>query len=343
MTTFNKQELASKFALVKNAIAKNSTMNHLKMLNINVSGNKFKLTGGNGEMQVTASGECIGDDAFNECVMPNTFSVMLGAAKNDINMTMKDSILSTVSGKSKFNIPSIDGEMYPLIKLDGDINQFNLKELIGSVYKAAPTKDTRNMLIGVCVQVTDNVISAVATDGSVLMINQHEIDMDDFQIIIPSGAAEYLGNNDADGFVVSGSSLKAVSAQNNLEVITRLVDAKYVQWERVVVDYSNKFTVNRADLIEAVRTINKIENASHVNLKSSGESMIISTKDGNGTSVVSEIDFSGDEVNVSFNPSKLMSCLQSVDCDEIEISFNSDGWIQSKNNNHKFFLASMRV
>jgi len=343
MTIFNKQELASKFALVKNAIAKNSTINHLKMLNINVTGNKFKLTGGNGEMQVTVSGECIGDDVFNECVMPNTFNVMIGATKNDINMIVKDGILSTISGKSKFNIPSIDGEMYPLIKLDGDINQFNLRELIGSVYRASASKDLRVMLTGTCIQVTGNTINAVATDGHVLMINQHEINMDDFQIIIPNGASEYLGNNDTDGFVVSGSSLKAVSTHNNLEVITKLVDAKYVSWERVVVDYSNKFTVNRSELIDAVSTINKIENAAHVNLKSSGESLIISTKDGNGTSVVSEIDFTGDEVNVSFNPSKLLSCLQSIDCDEIEISFNNESYIQSKDGSHKFFLSPMRI
>lgn len=343
MTTFNKQELAAKFGLVKNAIAKTTTLNHLKMLNIRVQNNKFKLTGGNGEMQVTVTGDCIGDESFNECVMPGTFGVMLSAAKNDINIKSEGDILSTISGKSKFKIPSLSGDMYPLIKLDGDINQFNLRSLIESVYKAAPKSDARHMLMGTCVQVTNNVISAVTTDSAMLLLNQDQINMNDFQIIIPNGSAEYLGTNDTDGFVVSGNSLKAISEQNNLEVITKLIDARFPQWERIVFDYTSKFKVNRNELVESVSTINKIENVSSLNIKSSGESLIISTKDGDGTSVTGEIDFEGDEVNMSFAPSKLLACLKSIDCDDIEIYFDESKGAQSINNGQRFFLAPLRT
>ncbi len=343
MTTFNKQELLAKFNLVKSAIARQSTISSLKMINIKVNKSKFKLTGGNGEYQISASGECFGDTAFNISVDPKTLAVMLGSAKEDIDMNVTDGKLITSSGRSKFNIPYIEGHVFPVINIDGDINGINLKDLINGVNKASPKVDVRNMLLGTCIDVRDGNINAVATDGVVLMINSMTCDIDPFSVIIPGDASEYLASNDTDGFVVNGNSLKAVSNKNSLEIITKLIDGKFPDWRRVVADYDNTFTANLADLIESVATINKIENVTSVNLRSSGNTLIISTKDCNGGTVINEIDFEGDDIDVSYNPALLLKCLQSMDSEMINISFNDIRWSQSSQDSKRFFVAPLRM
>ena len=65
MTIFNKQELLAKFNLVKSSIAKNSTINALNNLLLRVEPNEFWLTGGNGEIQVTAKGSFECDCCYN--------------------------------------------------------------------------------------------------------------------------------------------------------------------------------------------------------------------------------------------------------------------------------------
>lgn len=341
MTTFSKQDLLLKFGLVKNVIAKTSTLNHLMMLNIRVNKNKYKLTGSNGEIQVTVTGECSGDAAFNVCVQPGTFSIMLGAAKNDIDITMKGELLSTVSARSKFNIQTTDGTLYPLLKMDGETNNFNLKPLLESVYKASPKKDVRPYLVGTCLDIKGNIINAVATDGSALFANSEPIEEPDCKVIIPNLSAEYLATNDTDGFIVNNGSLKAVSKANNIEVICKLVDAQFPDWKKVLFNCDKSFTVNRDELIKSVSTINKAEGIISVGLKSTGDTLIITGSNG-GASISNEIEFSGDEVDCSMSPHKLLLCLQSVDCEQIEIGFVVGKGIQSKNGSHIFVLAGFK-
>lgn len=342
MTTFNKQELSAKFGLVKGVIAKNSTINSIKMLNFRVSNHKFKLTGSNGEIQVTATGECIGDESFNVCVMPSTFGVMLGSAKNDIDIVIKDTVMMTGSARSKFNIPTIDGQSYPLLKLDGEVNEFNLKELIESVYKAASKNPAMPFMCGTCIDIKDGNIHAVATSGSSLFLNKAELEADDIQVIIPNFSAEYLANNDTDGFIVSTGSLKAISKQNNIEVICKLVDGMYPKWRNIITEYPNEFTVDRQELIESISTINKIEGIDSVNLTSFEDSLTISAKDGSGASIINEIEYQGDEINYNLSPEKLLSCLQSVSVGKITIRIDPSKGIQSRNDGHMFILAGIR-
>lgn len=341
MTKFNKSELLKKFNLVKSGASKNSPLQILKMLKIKVDDNKFTLTTGNGEMQLSASGEC-GGGSFDECVSLQTFGVMLSAAKNDIEIKIKDGKLNTLSGKSKFAIPCTDGSLYPTLKLDGDINNGNIRTIIDGVHNAAPKVNFRHNLVGVCLDVSNWVMSAIATDGHVLFINQQETDMNDFQIIIPLQAAEYLSNTDTDGYLVSNKSLKAVSLSDNLEIITRLIDAKYVDFKRIIADYEFKLSVNIAELLGSVSIISKIENASSAHLKSIDGSLIVSTKDGNGMAVSSEIVHSGDNIDFMYDPNNLLKCLSFMGNDIDSLSFNGSGWMQSGNESKKFFIAPMR-
>lgn len=342
MTIFNKQELLAKFNLVKSSIAKNSPMHTLNMLRINVDGDKFDLTGGNGELQVTVKGECTGKESFCECVPPSTFGVMISSAKGDIDVNVKDGKLNTLSGRSKFNIPCTDGQLYPMIKLDGEINNTKIKLIIQNIYKAAPQKDIRTMLNGVCLHAINKTLNAVATDSTMLLVQSVESDSDDFQIIIPNLSADFLANIDTDGFVVSSGSLKAVSHDNNLELITRLIDAKYLDWPRLLTDYPESFTVNKSDLLEAISTINKIENAKFAALKSDKGVLSVSTQDGNGGLVNTDIDFEGDNIDTQYDHRKLIQCLLSADVESIKLSFNKQGWMQSTNNGCRFFIAPMR-
>lgn len=339
MTTFNKQELATKFALVKNVIAKTSTLNHLTMMHFVVDKNKFKLTGSNGEIQVTATGECSGDESFNVCVPPGTFNIMLGSAKNDINIKVKDLMMSTLSAKSKFNIPAIDGDMYPLLKMEGKVTPFNLKELIGSVYRSSSKNAATINMCGTCVQIKDNTIHAIATDAGSMFINRSEINHDNINIIIPNFSAEYLASTDTDGFMVSDKSLKATSSENGIELICKLIDAVFPPWERIVSTYEKSFTVEIQELIDSLSTVNKIENILSVNLKSENGVLVISAREGSGSSFSNEIEFKGDDVDISANPAKLLACLNAVDCVIIKIGFDTNKGFQSMNGSHMFLLS----
>lgn len=339
MTIFNKQELLTKFNLVKSSIAKNSTINALNNLRIYVKENSFELTGGNGELQVTSKGECIGTDSFSVCVSPSTFGVMLSAAKDDIFISIIDGKIQTSSARSKFNIPTIPGDMYPLLNIDGEINNVNLRYVVNDVYKAAPKIDVRTMMLGTCIDYDGTgMLNAVATDGTIMITSAtaSDLNVDKFSIIIPNQSSSFFANIDIDGFIISGNSIKAVSKQNNVEIISRLIDARYPDWRRILSDYSDKFEVNKEELKNAVSIINKSDKQS-TTLKSNDDLMSVSC-DGIST----DIDFSGNEFNQSYDSGKLLTCIESIDSDKMEFSFDNRGWLQSQHNGVRFFIAPMR-
>lgn len=339
MTTFNKQELLTKFNLVKSSIAKNSTINALNNLFISVSNNDFKLVGCNVELQVTVKGSCTGNESFSACVDPSTFGVMLSAAKEDVQVSLQDGKLKTVSARSKFNIPTIPGDMYPLIQSDADINNnINIGEIIRHVYKAAPKVDVRNYLLGTCVEYDGNQLTAVATDGMMMITSSIDakFESEKFSIIIPSQAAAFFASTDIDGFVVSDKSIVAISEKDNLEVISKLIDGRYPGWRNIVSDYQDKFTVSKEQLKNAVSIINKTDKVS-ASFKSNNDIMSVYC-DGVNT----DIDFEGNEFDCSYDPGKLLTCIDAIDSDKIEFSFDGRGWLQSQHNGVRFFIAPMR-
>lgn len=342
MTTFNKAELLSRFNIVRPAISSNSTFNAFKMLRIDVLGGVYQLIASDGLMQITAKGKCEGEASFSQCVDPKMFSVMLSAAKGDINIVLDDNKIKTVSGKSKFNIPSSSGDTFPCLTLDGEYNSLNLKEIIDTTYKAIPVKHTQPAFMGVGLDQRSGVLNAVATDSNMILINSVKNDGDDFQIIIPKDSAEYLANIDTDGFCVSDKSLKAYSKQDDFEIITKLIDAKMIDWRRVISDCSASITTDRNELLDSVMTIAKIENAQRLDIESSQSEMTISMKDGNGGMISNQIECIGDDVVWSLDPKKLAVCLGYIDADEIVIGINTMGALQSKNGSKQFALAMMK-
>ena len=341
MTTFKKAELTERFNFVKNVISKNSTIPSLTMMHISILGNKYQITGCNGEMQVTAHGECDGVDHIECCADPSTFGVMLSSAKQDINMTMKDAKLSTISGSSKFNIKTIDSDLYPMLSMTGNTNNVNLRELISGVNKASAIKDVRTGLTGTCINADGKMLHAAATDGSMIMRNQINCDIDAFDIILPPQSAEYLSQIDTYGFYVDRGSLKAECKTKGIEIITKLIDAKFPDYQRLITDYANKFTINRQDLIDKVASMSKIDSVKEkgVTIKSDGDKLKISVAD----IASDEIDFSGDKFLANFNPSYLLTALNFIDSESITIEFNNDFYIQGKEEGRLFLITPRRM
>ena len=341
MTTFDKRELQSRFALVKSSEAKNSPMASLNLLRISVSKDKFELTCGNGEIQVTAKGSCIGNDTFSECVLPTAFGVMLSAAKSDIEITSKDGKLNTVSGRSKFSMPATDGQLYPMLHMDNAISNVDISKLLSRVYKATAKNDVRFMLNGVCLHAKDRILNAIASDGSMMMVNTQESELDDFQVIIPAKSAELISSIETDGFVVSGQSLKVTSIASGIEIITKLIDAKYVDWQRILTKSDKHFTVDKEQIINAVSIISSA-GYFDAHLKSGEDSMSVSTYRTNDSVIETSIDFEGDDIDVIFDPAKLLLCLSALTSDKIKLGFDSKGQMQSSEDGFLFVIGGKK-
>lgn len=346
MTTFNKKELLEKFNIVKQAINDNSVIDILKNLNFQVSGNTFQLIGCDSSMLIGASGSCNGDDEFHVCISPKTFALMLKAAKDEIKITPESGKLSTTSGKSKFNIPTLEVDLYPLIECDKPVDDISLKNIIGNVYKGCPKKDVRHFLLGVALQSKDGKINAVSTDGHLAMINEFDYEGEEFEIIIPTATAEYLANNYTSGFCIDGNKIKSINDETGTYMISKLIDGKYPDWRRIVPDNKSRFTCNKKELTDAVAIAKDIQHTGSVKLTGKNNELEICVNDGQVLTVTQTIDYSGDEFSFSLKPDQFVTCSGLFDNEEITIKFdpnNPKKPISSDFGNSKFLLVPVVI
>lgn len=322
MTTFNKKELADKFKTVASVINSSAIIEILKSVKISVDGDKFTMTGANGEIQITTNGECSGSDKFDVCADTKSFALMLQSSKDQIDIKLTGDKLATVSGKSKFNIQTLPSDMYPIIESAGAFNNMPLDLLIGNVYKGAPKKHVQQALMGVLLQSDGSKINAVSTNVQMCMINEIQAESDAFEVIVPNAAAEYFANNKTDGFYIDEGKLVAINNETSTKIVCRLIDGQFPKWQRIIPDNKESFTVNKKELNDSMSIIAKMDQSTGSRwIGENGEMQILSGAK-SGSSFSRSIDFSGDDFKINLSPELFSICMTLFDSEDLTIHFN---------------------
>lgn len=338
---FNKKELQGKLDLVKSAVAKTSLLPILSMIKLSVDGNGYTVTANNGTMELVAAGTCESDETASICIPADMFLAMVKSSKETIKLTIKDGKLKSSGGRSNFNVSFLSGENYPSLTIDdAPYNDINLREVIGTIHKAAPKSDVRYYLNGVCIQSGDGLITAIGTDGSLCAVNSIESDIDGVNFIIPIQTAEYLAAIHTDGFYCTAGMFSAVNNDLALKITGKVIDGKFPDWKRIMSPGQKSLTINRQELIQALQVSQTVSNTGSIRMVSKGDAMRIIMIE-NNNSVESDLTSEGDDMDSCYN-AKLLTIAASMS-DSENITFNFDETrMMSVNGNSKFVLAPLR-
>ena len=97
-----------------------------------------------------------------------------------ILITLKDDKAIVTSGKSKFSLTTLPANEFPLIpSINGEhkvtVNQGDLRQLIENTQFSMAQQDVRYYLNGLLLEIDENYLKAVATDGHRLAFCQKEL------------------------------------------------------------------------------------------------------------------------------------------------------------------------
>jgi DNA polymerase III subunit beta len=187
----------------------------------------------------------------------------------DVTINGDEKIATIVCGRSRFRLPTLPiGDLPSTPEIADEIGRVELerKELLALLSRplfAISTEETRFYLCGLCLHDVEDGLAAVATDGHRLAraIQRGASGLShDRTLIIPQRAIKILLRllKDAEGAIAlsRSQSLLEVSAPNNFRFITKLIDAKYPAYERLIsASTDHAVTVDRAALVQAVARI----------------------------------------------------------------------------------------
>ncbi|WMJ74539.1 DNA polymerase III subunit beta [Cytophagaceae bacterium ABcell3] len=211
-----------------------------------------------------------------------------------------------------------------------DIASDVLERAISSTIFAASNDELKPAMSGVYMSLNETNTTFVATDGHRL-IRYRRVDVaSDMSnsIIIPKKALNLLRASLPSGDTIVKMEFNASNAFfsfNNTRMICRLIDERFPDYENAIpVNNPNKLTINRGELLNALRRISIYANKTthQVRFKIAGSELQISAEDLDFSNEANErlsCDYEGEDMEIGFNAKFLIEMLNNLSSEIVDI------------------------
>jgi len=238
------------------------------------------------------------------------------------------------SGKSMFKIMGMPKEEFPVLPEFKNENVFTidrdtLSEMIKKTIFSVSQDETRYVLCGVFLDISNGKIKMISTDGRRLSYISKDAPNNkdrDIKVVIPSKAINELlkilnSSEDKEVKIDIGEN-QVVFGTDNTYLISRLIEGKYPNYEQVIPNKNEiQLKLKRDELLNVTHRvaimINEKSNSIRYNIKNN--KMIVSAvSQGFGEAVEDlDIDYEGVDLKVAYNPVFVMDILKNIECDEV--------------------------
>lgn len=306
---------------------------------IKKKGNIVSFIGTDLDIQIcTESPIGIDDGDFSTTVSARKINDILSTLKDEDNITIgsKGDHLTLKSGKSKFELQTLPADDFPSMNQSEFTHGFSMpcqkfRYMLSMVYFAAAQNNIRFFLNGVLISAENQTIKAVATDGhrlALCQIDQSETVSKKFDAIIPRKTVKELmrlipDSEEMLSFDISSNQIKVMF--NGIEIISKLIEGRFPDYERVIPSTNDKiFLVNRDELSLALQRVAILTTDKFKGVRwtlSSGKLIIAATNaEMEEAEDEIEIQYSGENLEIGFNVSYLLDVLNVLKNNEVRFS-----------------------
>jgi len=255
------------------------------------------------------------------------------------------------SGKSSFKLRSLSAEEYPSFPEIKETAKLSipaaiLQEMIKKTSYAVSSDLTRISLNGILFHVFESKrksVEMVATDGHRLSLASREIPSSgrqdsEIKVIIPRKAIlelkKFLDEGEHKGVEIAVSENHIVFQEGNYTLLSRLIDAKFPNYEEVIQkENENLLIINRELFQGAIRRVSILSDEKTNSIKLSlrrGELQVSSNNPEVGEAKENlSTDYQNSDLDVGFNVRYIQDILSSLQGEEVRILFR-DSLIPSR-------------
>ena len=350
-----KETLLNVLTHVMGAVERRHTMNILSNIKIQVNESELTITGSDLEVELVAStaleaGACIqaGESTVPARKLMDICKSLPNSALLDLQVT-DDQRCVLVSGQSRFVLGTLPAEDYPLLNNEStqgtevQVSQVALKHLFEKTSFAMAVQDVRFYLTGTLLEIEQNQLRAVTTDGHRLALseatatsNTNEVQ----QAIVPRKAVGELQRlltvEDLPLTILIGRELLNVTIEqpskgNESAIVvrftTKLIDGKFPDYRRVIPKGGDKIatlahdafkqTLQRVAILsnEKLRGVFLTFNADVLQLKANNPEQDEAVED-------FAMPYQGETLEMSFNAQYLLDVENVLDGDDVQMQMS---------------------
>ena len=359
--TIQREALLKPLQLVAGVVERRQTLPVLSNVLLVVEGQNLSLTGTDLEV------ELVGRVALEEIAEPGEITVparklmdICKSLPSDalIDVRLDEQKLIVKAGRSRFTLSTLPANDFPTVEegpgsLNFTLPQAKLRRLIERTSFAMAQQDVRYYLNGMLLEVSANVLRAVATDGHRLAMCSMAAGIeqaDRHQVIVPRKGilelARLLTEQDGEVAIVLGQHhIRATTG--DFTFTSKLVDGKFPDYERVLPKGGDKLVVgDRQALREAFSRTAILSNEKYRGIRLLLASGTLKIQANNPEQEEAEeevaVDYTGPGLEIGFNVSYLLDVLGVMTTDQVRLILsdsNSSALVQEAENDESAYVV----
>ena len=260
---------------------------------------------------------------------PGDVTLELRAEQRDVELA---------AGAARFHIRTLPAEDFPrLPDLDGETVRLPaapLAETIDLVARAASRDEVRPILTGVMVQAEGNRLTMVATDSYRLSVKHTELEQpvgQELEANVPARAlrelARIISAEGGDEVELAMPRNQAIFKAAGVTLSSRLIEGQFPSWRQLIPEaFEHEVRLPREEFLEITRRISQLaqRNAPLRLAFAEGELTVAAeTPDVGDASEAMPAPYTGEPLEIAFNPQYLIDGADSVASEEVALQLSS--------------------
>ncbi|MGI6087350.1 MAG: DNA polymerase III subunit beta [Kiritimatiellia bacterium] len=257
-----------------------------------------------------------------------------------IEVSVDDKHTAVIQAESSnYKIYGIMPDEFPPIRVGETENVFSLeqgafREMLKKTVYAVSTDESRRILNGILLNVSEQKLTVVATDGRRLALVDQEIEISvdvKVNVVIPTKTVNELIKALGDeGTLKIKTVTDMVSFEiDNVVIVSKLIDGNYPNYRQVIPGQcEERITLERETLLATLRRVSQLTNEKNIPVRFTFDNnrlrVFASVPDVGEADETMPIKYKGKKIDMAFNPDYMMDPLRNLTSDEINIEMVDD-------------------
>lgn len=333
----SKSDLLNGVQIVSKAVPNKTTMSILECILIDASNGVIKLTANDMELGIET---IIEGNILEKGIIALDAKIFLEIVRklpdNDIKIETDSNFKTTITcEKAKFNIIGKSGDDFSYLpdieKSEGlIISQFTLKEVVRQTIFSIADNENNKLMTGELFDINGDSLKVVSLDGHRISIrNIHLKDSYEAKkVVVPGKTLSEVSKilpGDADKDVNIFFTPKHIVFEfDNTTVVSRLIEGQYFNIDQMLSsDYETKVRINKKEFLNCIDRATLLVKEGDkkpiiINIMDNSMELKINSIIGSMNEDI-DIEKSGKDMMIGFNPKFLIDALRVIDDEEIDI------------------------
>lgn len=340
--TVQRDALFSALQLVSRAVSSRATLPSLGGILLNASNGSLTLRATDMELGITETLANVATAGEGSTLLPGRLladvvrSLPSGEVTLELRAEQRD--VELAAGGARFHLRTLPTEDFPrLPEFEGEavkLPAVPLAETIDLVARAASRDEVRPILTGVLVQAEGTRLTMVATDSYRLSVKHATLEGPIEQTLeanVPARAlrelARMISAEGADEVEIAMSRNQALFRTAGVTLSSRLIEGQFPSWRQLIPEtFEHEVRLPRTEFLEITRRISQLaqRNAPLRLAFAEGELTVAAETPDIGDAAESmPAPYSGEPLEIAFNPQFLVEGVESVGSEEVALQLSS--------------------